>query len=221
MYAFRKKRNITGIRAKKLIFYCFVQNEFSLISTFLSKQERSNTVPLLLSIIWLHERCNFIWSCHLFITWTECAQAKILCIWMKVLNLERQWQFTWVRSVFLKGIFWSCSYFTRWNIYEGGFLVKIINVLNPLIISVNPYSPNFTFLYPLKTSENRRFSDVFRGYSNVTLGEYGLNSSIINVWYVFNTPFHSHLKGFASTTKISKKKKKLWKHVMKMCFLRS
>ena len=39
---------------------------------------------------------------------------------------------------------------------------------------LNPYSPNVTFLYPLKTSENQRFSDVFRGYRNVTLGEYGL-----------------------------------------------
>ena len=38
----------------------------------------------------------------------------------------------------------------------------------------NPYSPSVTFLYPLKTSENLRFSDVFRGYRNVTLGEYGL-----------------------------------------------
>ena len=39
---------------------------------------------------------------------------------------------------------------------------------------LNPYSPNVTFLYPLKTLENLRFSDVFRGYRNVTLGEYGL-----------------------------------------------
>ena len=38
----------------------------------------------------------------------------------------------------------------------------------------NPYPPNVTFLHPLKTSENLRFSDVFRGYRNVTLGEYGL-----------------------------------------------
>ena len=34
----------------------------------------------------------------------------------------------------------------------------------------NPYSPNVTFLYPLKTSENQK--GVFRGYRNVTLGEY-------------------------------------------------
>ena len=32
-----------------------------------------------------------------------------------------------------------------------------------------------TFLYPLKTSENILFSDVFRGNRNVTLGEYGLS----------------------------------------------
>ena len=41
---------------------------------------------------------------------------------------------------------------------------------------LNPYSLNVTFLFLLKTSENRRFSDVFRGYRNVTLGEYGLNA---------------------------------------------
>ena len=39
-----------------------------------------------------------------------------------------------------------------------------------------PYSPNVSFLYPLKMPENLWFSDVFRGYRNVTLGEYGLNS---------------------------------------------
>ena len=39
---------------------------------------------------------------------------------------------------------------------------------------INPYSPNITFMYPLKTSENLWFSGVFMGYKNVTLGEYGL-----------------------------------------------
>ena len=46
---------------------------------------------------------------------------------------------------------------------------------------VNPYSLNVIFLYSLKTSENRRFSDVFRGYRNVTLGEYGL----IRFWRIY------------------------------------
>ena len=29
---------------------------------------------------------------------------------------------------------------------------------------VNPFHATGLFLYPLKTSENQRFSDVFRGY---------------------------------------------------------
>ena len=32
---------------------------------------------------------------------------------------------------------------------------------------------NIPLLYPLKTSENQRFSDVFRGYRNGTLDENG------------------------------------------------
>ena len=40
--------------------------------------------------------------------------------------------------------------------------------------NINPYSPNMSFLFPLKTLENQRFSDVFREYRNVTLGKYGL-----------------------------------------------
>ena len=33
----------------------------------------------------------------------------------------------------------------------------------------NLFQANALFLYPLKTSENQRFSDVFRGYRNRTL----------------------------------------------------
>ena len=45
-------------------------------------------------------------------------------------------------------------------------------ILNPLISSV-------TFIYPLKTSEKGRFSDVFRGYKNVTLDINGLMENFI------------------------------------------
>ena len=33
----------------------------------------------------------------------------------------------------------------------------------------DPFNTNAPFLYPLKTSENQRFCDVFRGYKNETL----------------------------------------------------
>ena len=35
--------------------------------------------------------------------------------------------------------------------------------------SINPFQTNAPFLYPLKTSENLQFSDVFRGYRKGTL----------------------------------------------------
>ena len=57
--------------------------------------------------------------------------------------------------------------------FRGGYLkensLKCVNV----DIKLKPYSPNVIFLYPLKKLDNLWFS-VFRGYRNVTLGEYGL-----------------------------------------------
>ena len=53
-------------------------------------------------------------------------------------------------------------------------LVRVYKIFKRSYGILNPYSPNVTFLYPLKTSENRRFSDIFRVYRNATLGEYGL-----------------------------------------------
>ena len=41
-------------------------------------------------------------------------------------------------------------------------------------IGLYPVGSSVTFLYPLKTSENLWFSDVFRGYGNMTLGLNGL-----------------------------------------------
>ena len=39
---------------------------------------------------------------------------------------------------------------------------------------VNTFVPNVPFLYPLKTLETIRFSDVFRGYRKGALGTNGL-----------------------------------------------
>ena len=42
------------------------------------------------------------------------------------------------------------------------------------MILVNPFLANVPILYPLKTPENQRFSDVFRGYKMGTLARNGL-----------------------------------------------
>ena len=36
--------------------------------------------------------------------------------------------------------------------------------------SINPFLSDFTFAYPLTTSRNLWFSDVFRGHENATSG---------------------------------------------------
>ena len=41
---------------------------------------------------------------------------------------------------------------------------------------------NVKFLYPLKTSEKRRFSDVFRGYKNVARDIKGLKEQPLDVF---------------------------------------
>ena len=38
----------------------------------------------------------------------------------------------------------------------------------------NPFIPNTPFIYPLKTSENRKFSHAFRWYRKDILGTKGL-----------------------------------------------
>ena len=45
---------------------------------------------------------------------------------------------------------------------------------NTFLIILKPCSTNVLLLYPLKASENRGFSDVFRGYRSRTLVENGL-----------------------------------------------
>ena len=44
-------------------------------------------------------------------------------------------------------------------------LLKVSSNYNKTTL-INPFQANIPFLYPLKTSENRSFSDVFRGYRN-------------------------------------------------------
>ena len=46
---------------------------------------------------------------------------------------------------------------------------------------LNSFSTNVPLLYPLKTSENWRFFDVFRGYRSGTLVENGLMASLPSI----------------------------------------
>ena len=59
-----------------------------------------------------------------------------------------------------------------------------------LLLILTHILPMLHFCTPWKLQQNRRFSDVFRGYRNVTLGEYGLSESI-NLYSLWNSLWFS------------------------------
>ena len=65
------------------------------------------------------------------------------------------------------------GYYTFLGKLYSLFLSKSIHRSNKpkylIITKINPFQANVPFLYPLKMSENQRFSDVFRGYKKGTL----------------------------------------------------
>ena len=66
---------------------------------------------------------------------------------------------------------------------------------------------NVPFLYPLKTSENLRFCDVFRGYRNGTLAQKGLILTVPQQLFIINNRLHniqSHIfsKNFIASAKL-------------------
>ena len=58
-----------------------------------------------------------------------------------------------------------------------------------MVNDINPFVPNIPFLYPLKTSGNLRFSDVFRGQRKGALGTDGLRLQYHLAFAVFLVDF--------------------------------
>ena len=58
----------------------------------------------------------------------------------------------------------------NWLLYDEGIVLKQVKE------DLNTFSTNVPLLYPLKTLENQRFSDVFKGCRSGTLVENGLKT---------------------------------------------
>ena len=73
------------------------------------------------------------------------------------------------------------GYYTLLGKLYSLFLSKSIHWSNKpkylIITKINPLQANVPILYPLKMSENQRFSDVFRGYKKGTLAWNGLKKT--------------------------------------------
>ena len=70
-------------------------------------------------------------------------------------------------------------------------LMREINYLLPFLteLLINPFQADIPFLYPLKTSENRRFCDFLRGYRKGTLARNGLRNWHITLEVPWNSKF--------------------------------
>ena len=50
-------------------------------------------------------------------------------------------------------------------------------------LAINPLTATGLFLYPMKTSEIQRFSDVFRGYKKLVLVLKKIGMELVNIIY--------------------------------------
>ena len=93
--------------------------------------------------------------------------AKILFNRIKRCHIPRR-KFVWVFFAVLNSFFLWFQ-----ETYELSTFNSIALLSNHIF---NPFSTSVPLPYPLKTSENQRFSDVFRGYRSETLVENGLRT---------------------------------------------
>ena len=92
------------------------------------------------------------------------------------LNSQRQKMIVWVYFVSVTKIYPP----THWHPYDAK-RGENRYMTDPLYI--NPLQPGVAFQYLLKTSENLRFSDVFRGYRKTTSGCNGLMPMWTFTWW--------------------------------------
>ena len=86
---------------------------------------------------------------------------------------------TMINQLLLKFSFFNemkkATLFKLFQVGKNRYCLYFITFSMPLF---NPISTNVPPLYPLKTSEDRRFSDVFRGYRSEKLDESGCSKSL-------------------------------------------
>ena len=66
-------------------------------------------------------------------------------------------------------------------------LIQIFIELTPLLSLLNPFHATGLFLYPLKTSEKQRFSEVFRCFQGVSKWTSGMKW--VNICLIGNTEY--------------------------------
>ena len=99
-------------------------------------------------------------------TWTLFTQCFFLWNLRETVNLARLSSMKSLATLGRSGFLQRTSMMQWFNLCNA-LLRKILIFFN---VPINPFKPNVPFLYSVKTSWNQRFSAIFRGYSNGTLG---------------------------------------------------
>ena len=79
---------------------------------------------------------------------------------------------------FYHWLFVDSQHYLIWSseAYLGACQTTVMELfLRKLLSPVNPCHVTALFIYPLKTSENQKFSDVFRGYRKRSMAWNGIN----------------------------------------------
>ena len=80
------------------------------------------------------------------------------------------------KPVVWNGVIYLFSVLVKCLLISSSYLYGFPTSTTCSMPNINPFQVNVPFLHPLKTSENRRFSDVFRGYRKGTLAWNELSS---------------------------------------------
>ena len=160
-------------------------------SYFISKVSDNSAPTIILDAWWgARDRSPFL---------TKPEHWKMLCLWSFILKLqERAWvllkyktryfqnSIPFDRLVFLCDNHWK---FWKFSILKTKTLsIKLEYRLLVESSKINPFSSNIPLLYPLKTSENQRFSEVFRGYRSGTFVENGLKTHYLHTKLLCQKP---------------------------------
>ena len=121
-----------------------------------------------------------IWHVHILIFWKlEYIRVLVDNVWKSKTELLSKLPH---HVKFVSTLVFSDPYFPNYKRICNWFNIRQENADQQKLISrhisqsvflkwvmINPFESSVTFLYPLKTSENLWFSDVFRGYRNMSL----------------------------------------------------
>ena len=135
--------------------------------------------------------------------------SKTLCI---LLCYQYCWPLLccncWRSLILWNSTAWSCLKLLQRTACSSSMRIMFQNHHN---MTINPFHATCLFRYPLKTSENRRFSDVFRGYRMRPVAWNGSKMMINSLYFLLIKNLKKTLRSlFVDGVQLLKATEPLW-----------